>query len=129
MKLSHFDPDLFLRDSWQKQPLLIRNPWDNWENPLEPDELARLLADDAAWAASRSLYNAAVEAHGYAWLDTPAGLALGADRNALAKVMIDHARRHRCLYSAFFAALADHARANSNRVRVDSNHARAVETT
>lgn len=47
MKLSHFDPDLFLRDTWQKQPLLIRNPWEHWENPLEPDELAGLACEDS----------------------------------------------------------------------------------
>jgi 50S ribosomal protein L16 3-hydroxylase len=47
MKLAHFDPDLFLRDHWQKQPLLIRNPWDRWENPLEPDELAGLACEDS----------------------------------------------------------------------------------
>jgi 50S ribosomal protein L16 3-hydroxylase len=46
MNLAHFDPDLFLRDYWQKRPLLIRNPWDQWHNPLEPDELAGLACEE-----------------------------------------------------------------------------------
>lgn len=47
MQLAHFDPDRFLREYWQQQPLLIRNPWDRWENPLEPDELAGLACEDS----------------------------------------------------------------------------------
>ncbi|MES2698123.1 MAG: cupin domain-containing protein [Pseudomonadota bacterium] len=47
MKLSHFDHELFLRDYWQKQPLLIRNPWDQWHNPLDPDELAGFACEDS----------------------------------------------------------------------------------
>lgn len=46
MQLAHFDIDLFLRDYWQKRPLLIRNPWARWRNPLEPDELAGLACED-----------------------------------------------------------------------------------
>jgi len=46
MKLAQFDRDTFLRDYWQKQPLLIRNPWDLWDNPLEPDELAGLACEE-----------------------------------------------------------------------------------
>ncbi|MCL6250773.1 cupin domain-containing protein [Altererythrobacter sp. KTW20L] len=46
MKLTNFDIDLFLRDYWQKKPLLIRNPWDRWTNPLEPDELAGLACEE-----------------------------------------------------------------------------------
>jgi 50S ribosomal protein L16 3-hydroxylase len=45
MKLAHFDAERFLRDSWQKKPLLIRNAWDSWDNPLEPDELAGLACE------------------------------------------------------------------------------------
>jgi len=41
-----FDVAAFLRDSWQKQPALIRNPWAAWHNPLEPDELAGLACED-----------------------------------------------------------------------------------
>lgn len=47
VQLARFDPAAFLRDSWQQRPLLIRNPWDRWDNPLEPDELAGLACEDA----------------------------------------------------------------------------------
>ncbi|MDZ7894790.1 MAG: cupin domain-containing protein [Sphingobium sp.] len=45
-----FDVDLFLREYWQKRPLLIRDPWaragaGGWANPLEPDELAGLACE------------------------------------------------------------------------------------
>ncbi len=46
MQLANFDIDVFLRDFWQKKPLLIRNPWTSWTNPLEPDELAGLACED-----------------------------------------------------------------------------------
>lgn len=46
MQLARFDIDLFLRDHWQKRPLLIRNPWRNWSNPLDPDELAGLACEE-----------------------------------------------------------------------------------
>ncbi|HEX7820049.1 MAG TPA: cupin domain-containing protein [Sphingobium sp.] len=45
MHLQDFDIALFLRDSWQKKPLLIRNPWADWRNPLDPDELAGLACE------------------------------------------------------------------------------------
>ncbi|MET0248462.1 MAG: cupin domain-containing protein [Sphingobium sp.] len=45
MTFADFDTDLFLRDYWQKRPLLIRNPWTQWINPLEPDELAGLACE------------------------------------------------------------------------------------
>jgi 50S ribosomal protein L16 3-hydroxylase len=41
-----FDAAAFLRDYWQKKPLLIRNPWGVWRNPIEPDELAGLACDE-----------------------------------------------------------------------------------
>jgi 50S ribosomal protein L16 3-hydroxylase len=47
MQLHNFDTTAFLRDYWQKKPLLIRNPWTSWDNPLEPDELAGLACEDA----------------------------------------------------------------------------------
>lgn len=61
MQFASFDADRFLREYWQKRPLLIRNPWRNWTNPLEPDELAGLACeaevearliwrDGASWA-------------------------------------------------------------------------------
>lgn len=46
MHFTKFDIDIFLRDYWQKKPLLIRNPWAQWFNPLEPDELAGLACED-----------------------------------------------------------------------------------
>lgn len=46
MHIADFDIDLFLRDYWQKRPLLIRNPWADWRNPLEPDELAGLACEE-----------------------------------------------------------------------------------
>jgi len=45
VKLANFDIDTFLRDTWQQKPLLIRNPWAAWQNPLEPDELAGLACE------------------------------------------------------------------------------------
>ena len=45
MRLTNFDVERFLRESWQKRPLLIRNAWDSWSNPLEPDELAGLACE------------------------------------------------------------------------------------
>lgn len=46
MQLSRFDAARFLRDHWQKTPVLIRDPWDQWRNPLEPDELAGLACEE-----------------------------------------------------------------------------------
>lgn len=45
MDLARFDIDHFLAHHWQKRPLLIRNPWRAWRNPLEADELAGLACD------------------------------------------------------------------------------------
>ena len=45
MRFANFDIDAFLRDYWQKRPLLIRNPWQDWANPLTPDELAGLACE------------------------------------------------------------------------------------
>lgn len=46
MQLRKFDVPAFLRDYWQKKPLLIRNPWAEWSNPLEPDQLAGLACEE-----------------------------------------------------------------------------------
>ncbi|MEP2989374.1 MAG: cupin domain-containing protein [Parasphingorhabdus sp.] len=46
MKLNNFNPEMFLREYWQKKPLFIKNPWDDWRNPLEPDALAGLACED-----------------------------------------------------------------------------------
>lgn len=45
MNLRNFDIDGFLRDIWQRKPLLIRNPWEAWANPIDPDELAGLACE------------------------------------------------------------------------------------
>jgi len=46
MDPTKFDTATFLRDYWQKKPLLIRNPWKSWSNPLDPDDLAGLACED-----------------------------------------------------------------------------------
>ena len=46
MQLQNFDKETFLRDYWQKKPLLIKNAFASWNNPLEPDELAGLACEE-----------------------------------------------------------------------------------
>jgi 50S ribosomal protein L16 3-hydroxylase len=46
MQFQQFDIGGFLRDHWQKRPLLIRGSWKSWANPLEPDELAGLACEE-----------------------------------------------------------------------------------
>ena len=46
MQLQNFDIDVFLRDYWQQKPLLIKNAFKAWSNPLEPDELAGLACEE-----------------------------------------------------------------------------------
>jgi len=46
LHLADFDADAFLRDYWQKKPLLLRQAWAEWSNPLTPDELAGLACED-----------------------------------------------------------------------------------
>ncbi|WP_137681689.1 cupin domain-containing protein [Aurantiacibacter suaedae] len=46
MQFRDFDIDGFLRNYWQRKPLLIRNPWKDWRNPLEADELAGLACEE-----------------------------------------------------------------------------------
>lgn len=45
MKLAHFNPADFLANHWQQAPLQIRNPWDDWQCPVDPDELAGLACE------------------------------------------------------------------------------------
>ncbi len=47
MLFASFDIPSFLRDYWQKRPLLIKNPWVDWQNPLAADELAGLACEAA----------------------------------------------------------------------------------
>ncbi|ODU20330.1 MAG: cupin [Sphingomonas sp. SCN 67-18] len=46
MSFAGFDIDAFLAGHWQKKPLLIRNPWADWRNPIEPDDLAGLACEE-----------------------------------------------------------------------------------
>jgi 50S ribosomal protein L16 3-hydroxylase len=41
-------PAIFLRDYWQKRPLLIRNAFPGFVSPIEPEDLAGLACEDAA---------------------------------------------------------------------------------
>jgi 50S ribosomal protein L16 3-hydroxylase len=50
VQVRDFEANDFLRDCWQKKPLLIRNMWTSWSNPLEPDELAGLACEDGVEA-------------------------------------------------------------------------------
>lgn len=43
--LTNFDAAAFIRDHWQRTPHLIRNPWQAWANPLDPDDLAGLACE------------------------------------------------------------------------------------
>lgn len=40
-----FDADRFLKETWQKQPLLIQGFWGSWSNPLDGNELAALAGE------------------------------------------------------------------------------------
>ncbi len=46
MHLHNFDSAAFLRNYWQKKPLLIRSAFSDWSNPLSPDELAGIACED-----------------------------------------------------------------------------------
>lgn len=41
-------PAVFLRDYWQKAPLLIRNAFPGFESPIAPEDLAGLACEEAA---------------------------------------------------------------------------------
>ncbi|QSX75672.1 cupin domain-containing protein [Lysobacter arenosi] len=41
-------PERFLRDYWQKKPLLIRNAFPGYQSPLQPEDLAGLACEEAA---------------------------------------------------------------------------------
>ncbi|MGY0632891.1 JmjC domain-containing protein [Luteimonas sp. A478] len=43
-------PEQFLRDYWQKRPLLIRNAFPGFESPIEPEDLAGLACEDGVLA-------------------------------------------------------------------------------
>ena len=44
--LKNFDQETFLRDYWQKKPLLIKGGLAGWQNPITADELAGLALED-----------------------------------------------------------------------------------
>lgn len=46
MKRLNLDTTAFLSGHWQREPLLIRNPWGTWHNPLSPDDLAGLACEE-----------------------------------------------------------------------------------
>ncbi len=46
MRLRNFNIEAFLSDYWQQRPLLIKNPWGDWTNPLDPDALAGLACEE-----------------------------------------------------------------------------------
>ena len=62
MQFRDFDIDGFLRDYWQRKPLLIRNPWEHWRNPIAVDELAGLACEDGIEA--RLIRQANVQSQG-----------------------------------------------------------------
>lgn len=43
-------PEVFLRDYWQKRPLLVRNAFPGFESPITPEDLAGLACEEAALA-------------------------------------------------------------------------------
>jgi 50S ribosomal protein L16 3-hydroxylase len=43
-------PEKFLRDYWQKQPLLVRNAFPGFVSPITPEDLAGLACEEAALA-------------------------------------------------------------------------------
>ena len=44
--LGHLSVEEFLRDYWQKKPVLIRNAWPNFEPLLSAEELAGLSLEE-----------------------------------------------------------------------------------
>lgn len=44
--LGGISPEIFLRDYWQKKPLLVRQAFPDLDNPLSPDELAGLALEE-----------------------------------------------------------------------------------
>lgn len=43
-------PATFLRDFWQKRPLLIRNAFPNFQTPVQPEDLAGLACEEGVLA-------------------------------------------------------------------------------
>ena len=43
-------PATFLRDFWQKRPLLIRNAFPDFQTPVQPEDLAGLACEEGVLA-------------------------------------------------------------------------------
>ena len=41
-------PERFLRDYWQKRPLLVRNAFPDFQTPITPEDLAGLACEELA---------------------------------------------------------------------------------
>ncbi len=50
MQLNNFNITDFMAEYWQKKPLLIKNAWPDWSNPIDPDELAGLACEEGVEA-------------------------------------------------------------------------------
>ena len=46
MAIANFDRSDFLQHYWQKKPLLIRQAFPDFDNPIAPEELAGLACED-----------------------------------------------------------------------------------
>jgi len=89
MQLHDFDTGAFLRDYWQKRPLLIRNPWQSWRNPIDPDELAGLACEEGVESRLISRGNEALEAEDGPFPETRFG-KLGPTSWTLLVQAVDH---------------------------------------
>lgn len=50
MKLKNFDPENFLRNYWQKKPLVIRQAFESFEQLIDPDELAGISCEEGSFS-------------------------------------------------------------------------------
>ena len=89
MHLINFDTAAFLRDYWQRKPLLIRNPWAAWRNPISPDELAGLACEDSVELRLISRSSEALEAEDGPFPETRFG-KLGKAAWTLLVQAVDH---------------------------------------
>lgn len=89
MQLENFDVDSFLSEYWQQKPLMIKNPWTAWSNPVEPDVLAGLSCE-------HQVESRLVKQSGDSWvvengpLPTDRFAALGNQNWALLVQAVDH---------------------------------------
>ena len=54
----------FLREYWQKNPLLVRGAFPNWKDPVSPDELAGLSGDQENALLAIEMAMSEMKAHG-----------------------------------------------------------------